>query len=135
MASTKGRTPAKTKQATPVRNQGAKAQGDLRRITVSIPEAGKPLLEAAAKMMREGMDPRAALLKAGGAQEGTAAPPSRDQAIRSDGLAVLRDQQQMATLRVRLEKAELDGAAEIGRQVRSLGGWRLFLARMAGLRH
>jgi hypothetical protein len=39
----------------------------------------------------------------------------------------------MARLRNRLETQEMRSAAEIGHKVRSLRGWRLTLARMAGL--
>jgi hypothetical protein len=105
----------------------------MRRVTISVPEAGKPFIEKAAQLMREGLDPAMALRRAGGGDAADAAP-SREQAIRDAEAATLRDQQQMAKLRVRLETAELQGAAEIGRQVRSLGGWRLFLARIAGVR-
>ena len=102
-------------------------------VTVRVPEAGKPFIEKAAELMREGAEPTAALRRAGGGFDTSDPPPSRDQALPDDEAASRRDQHQMARLRNRLETQEMRSAAEIGYKVRSLSGWRLTLAKMAGL--
>ena len=102
-------------------------------VTLRVPEAGKPFIEKAAELMREGAEPVAALRRAGGGFDTSDPPPSRDQALNDDEAASRRDQHQMAKLRNRLETQEMRSAAEIGYRVRGLRGWRLTLARMAGL--
>lgn len=102
-------------------------------VTVRVPEAGKPFIQKAAELMREGAEPAAALRRAGGGFDTSDPPPSRDQALHDDEAALRRDQHQMARLRNRLETQEMRSAAEIGYKVRSLSGWRLTLAKMAGL--
>src|SRR4051812_12770061 len=115
--------PAATAEATP----------GFASVTVRVPEAGKPFIQKAAELMRDGVDPAAALRRAGGGFDTSDPPPSRDQALHDDEAALRRDQHQMARLRNRLETQELRSAAEIGHKVRNLRGWRLTLARMAGL--
>ena len=102
-------------------------------VTVRVPEAGKAFIQKAAELMRDGAEPAAALRRAGGGFDTSDPPPSRDQALHDDEAALRRDQHQMARLRNRLETQELRSAAEIGHKVRNLRGWRLTLARMAGL--
>jgi hypothetical protein len=102
-------------------------------VTVRVPEAGKPFIQKAAELMREGAEPAAALRRAGGGFDTSDPPPSRDEALHDDEAASRRDQHQMARLRNRLETQEMRSAAEIGYKVRSLSGWRLTLAKMAGL--
>ena len=102
-------------------------------VTVRVPETARPFIEKAAEMMRDGADPAAALRRAGGSFDASAPPPSRGEALSDDDMARQRDQHQMAKLRSRLESQELRSAAELGQRVRSLRGWRLTLARMAGI--
>jgi hypothetical protein len=102
-------------------------------VTVRVPEAGKAFIQKAAELMREGAEPAAALRRAGGGFDTSDPPPSRDQALHDDEAALRRDQHQMARLRNRLETQEMRSAAEIGYKVRGLRGWRLTLARIAGL--
>ena len=102
-------------------------------VTVRVPEAGKPFIEKAAELMREGAEPIAALRRAGGGFDTSDPPPSRDQALHDDEAASRRDQHQMARLRNRLETQEMRSAAELGYKVRGLRGWRHALARMVGL--
>ncbi|EWY38078.1 hypothetical protein N825_15250 [Skermanella stibiiresistens SB22] len=102
-------------------------------VTVQVPEAATAFIEKAAEFMRDGSDPAAALRRAGGSFDASAPPPSRDAALSDDDMARQRDQHQMAKLRNRLESQELRSAAELGQRVRNLRGWRLVLARMAGV--
>ncbi|UEM18790.1 hypothetical protein JL100_016975 [Skermanella mucosa] len=122
--------PRATRIPAPV--QAESADG-LTSVTVRVPEAARPFIEKAAEMMRDGTDPAAALRRAGGSFDASAPPPSRGEALSDDDMARQRDQHQMAKLRNRLESQELRSAAEIGQRVRSLRGWRLTLARMAGI--
>jgi len=104
-----------------------------RSVTVTVPEEGRLLIQKAAQLMREGVDPSAAMRRAGGGFDLTDPPPSRNDALYDNELARQRDQQQMATLRNRLETQELRSNAELGQKLRELKGWRLMLARLAGL--
>ena len=106
-----------------------------RSVTVTVPEEGRLLIQKAAQLMREGVDPSAAMRRAGGGFDLTDPPPSRTDALHDNELARQRDQQQMATLRNRLETQELRSNAELGQKLRDLKGWRLMLARMVGLRN
>ena len=105
-----------------------------RSVTVTVPEEGRLLIQKAAQLMREGTEPSTAMRRAGGGFDLSDPPPSRSDALHDSELARQRDQQQMATLRNRLETQELRSNAELGQQVRGLKGWRLVLVRMAGLR-
>jgi hypothetical protein len=120
------------KQTTQQDQQPESASGTVS-VTVRVPEAGKAFIQKAAELMREGAEPAAALRRAGGGFDTSDPPPSRDQALHDDEAALRRDQHQMARLRNRLETQEMRSAAEIGYKVRGLRGWRLALARIAGL--
>ena len=128
-------TPQAAQPAKPEGASGAalEAAPGFASVTVRVPEAGKPFIQKAAELMREGAEPTAALRRAGGGFDTSDPPPSRDQALHDDEAALRRDQHQMARLRNRLETQEMRSAAEIGNKVRNLRGWRLTLARMVGL--
>jgi hypothetical protein len=122
-----------TQQAVKQTAEQDQPQSGFASVTVLVPEAGKAFIQKAAELMRAGVEPAAALRRAGGGFDTSDPPPSRDQAMHDDEAALRRDQHQMARLRNRLETQEMRSAAEIGYKVRGLRGWRLTLARIAGL--
>ncbi len=116
------------------RRRQRQAAAGFKAVTVTVPEAAKPLLQKAARLMNEGEDPASALRRAGGGNEPPTHAPVRYQPWRDSDLAEMLERQRTDELQIRLADLELQSAAQFGRTARSLRGWRGILVRLAGLK-
>jgi hypothetical protein len=115
------------------RRRQRQIEAGLKAVTITVPATAKSLLHCAAKLMSEGEDPASALRRVGGGNEPPIPTPPRYKPWRDCDLTELLEQRNAREIQARLEEIELRSAADFGRKVHSLTGWRRILIRMAGL--